>query len=320
MSKNEDDNPLVSIFISTYNRKESILNTLTRIYQQSYRPIEVIVVDNASSDGSYEEIRSKFKEVNCIRISPSNIGNIKAKNEACKHAQGKYLLSIDDDSFPGKYAIERMVEKFELNQEIGLITFNVYNEQAFIKHYEDERQLPLKQYQHEHYFWSGCGGGYRREIVEDYGYWEEWGRISPYELGISAKTMKMGLIGMNFSDIYVFHSFGSYMEDKNKSSNWGFPAGDSINYRVSDKTPTIDAARNSLLFIIKYYPINFKTLFWIIKYCWHASIYTVQSRKLFILKAFFDGVRMSSKILKERVPLSQIQAEKLPVSFNFKGK
>ena len=94
MSKKDIDNPLVSIFLSTYNRKESVLNTLKRIYQQIYRPIEVIVVDNASSDGSYEEIRSKYKEVQCIRINPPNIGNIKAKNVACKKSNGKYLLSI----------------------------------------------------------------------------------------------------------------------------------------------------------------------------------------------------------------------------------
>jgi len=312
--------PLVSIFISTYKRKGEILRTLKRIYEQSYRPLEVVVVDNASQDGTYEAITEQFKEAICIRVEPENIGLFRAKNLAYRNTSGKYLLSLDDDSFPGKMVIERMVDRFEADPQVGLITFNVYNERSFIQNFEDEAHIPNVPAAHEHYYWSGCGGAYRREIVETFGAWEEWGRVVPYELGIAAKTMKMGLKGMNYSDIYVYHTFGSYDDTEESSSKWAYPTGESIDFRVSSDEATISGARSALLYILKYYPINLITLRWLIKYTWHTSVDTIQRRRITLVKAFFSGFRKTFRIQKERIPLTQLQADRVPMGFNFKGK
>jgi len=312
--------PLVSIFISTYKRKDEILRTLEYIYQQNYRPLEVVVVDNASQDGTYEAIANQFKEVQCIKVEPDNIGLFKAKNLAYRHTTGKYLLSLDDDSFPGKDVISRMVDRFEADPQIGLITFNVYNERSFIEHYADEAYLPEQVTAQEHYFWSGCGGAYRREIVEKYGAWEEWGRVVPYELGIAAKTMKMGYKGMNYSDIYVFHTFGDYGEDEHSSSKWGYSTGASVAYRVAGQVASFSAARNSLLFVLKYYPLNLQTFMWLFKYTWYVSFDLVQRRRTTLFKALLSGFMRTRQMQQSRIPLLQEQAARLPISFNFKGK
>ena len=57
----KNNQPLVSIIIVTWNRKEEILDALSAIKKQTYDNIEVVVVDNGSSDGTVEEIRRQYK-------------------------------------------------------------------------------------------------------------------------------------------------------------------------------------------------------------------------------------------------------------------
>lgn len=312
------NNPLVSFFLSTYNRKDEILKTLGKIYEQSYRPIEVIVVDNCSSDGSSEAIKEKFSQVKCLRTM-ENIGGVAARNMACREATGKYLVSLDDDSFPGRECVTRMVKEFECDPRLGLIAFNVYNQKAFIANYYDEAHLAESKSESENYYWSGCGGGYRQEIVEQYGYWEEWGHTSPYELGISAKVMKAGMIAKNFSDLYVFHAFASDDTEKN-DNKWGFAVDSSFNYRTGNPIANFTSARSSLMFVLKYYPLNIKTLIWLIKYSWCVAVDCVSRRRSVLLKALLSGLAKTPRLYNERIALTPEQAEKITIGFNFKGK
>ena len=166
-----DHKPLVSFFLVTYNRKDEILRTINKLYEQLYRPIEIIVADNNSQDGSADAIEKQYPEVKLIRLV-KNYGGLAGRNIVCKKTTGKYIVSLDDDSFPGKNCITRMVNKFENDPKLGLISFNIYNYHSFIKNYENEGHIPIENVEVENYYWSGCGGGYRREIVEKFGYWE----------------------------------------------------------------------------------------------------------------------------------------------------
>ena len=57
------ENPLVTINILSFNRKDELRNTLAKVYEQGYKNIEVIVVDNASNDGSPEMVTREFPDV-----------------------------------------------------------------------------------------------------------------------------------------------------------------------------------------------------------------------------------------------------------------
>ncbi|MEO8232502.1 MAG: glycosyltransferase, partial [Ignavibacteriota bacterium] len=63
-----NDNPLVTVNILSFNRKDELRNTITKVYEQDYKNIEVIVVDNASSDDSAEMVRTEFPEVQLIQM------------------------------------------------------------------------------------------------------------------------------------------------------------------------------------------------------------------------------------------------------------
>jgi glycosyltransferase involved in cell wall biosynthesis len=317
---NIPEKPLVSFFMASYNRKQVVLDTLDHLYIQKYRPIEIIVLDDNSSDGTADEIEKQFPDVQLIRKN-ENIGGIAGRNMACQKATGKYVVSLDDDSFPGEHCIVRMVKEFEADPMLGLISFNVYNHKSFVDNYFDEAHLKPNRSHAENYFWSGCGGGYRREIVEKYGYWEEWGHTSPFELGISAKVMRAGMYGKNFSDIYVFHRFAYREEssDDNSSKKWGYPVEKDGSSRTGE-LGFFTSSRNLLLFVFKYYPINVGTLIWLIKFTWACSLGSIQKRNIVLIKAYFSGWSKMTIIKKERIPLSTREVKKIPLSFNFRGK
>src|SRR5471030_2979179 len=117
--------PLVSIVSICWNRKADICESLRKIREIDYDNLEVILVDNYSTDGTIEEIEENFKEVKLIRMF-KNIG-IEAYNIGFKNARGKYIVIIDDDSFPHQQAVKRMVDKFENDEKLGIVAFDVRN-------------------------------------------------------------------------------------------------------------------------------------------------------------------------------------------------
>ena len=118
-------NPLVTVNILSFNRKDELKITLIKVFEQDYRNIEVIVVDNASTDGSPEMIKKEFNSVNLIRLT-KNMG-IAGWNEGLKISKGKYILILDDDAYPEKQSILLSVKELENNPIIGAISFNIYN-------------------------------------------------------------------------------------------------------------------------------------------------------------------------------------------------
>ncbi len=79
---------------------------------------EIIVVDNASSDGSMEYLLDKFPQVNFID-NPKNIGFAKANNQALCEAKGEYILFLNPDTIVPEDCVERCIQLLHSNQQIG---------------------------------------------------------------------------------------------------------------------------------------------------------------------------------------------------------
>src|SRR6185312_15790823 len=99
--------PLVSVVIPTFNRRHLILRAIESVVRQTYPRVEVIVVDDASTDGTVEFLESKrFKApLRVIRLE-QNSGPSAARNKGIAHASGKYVALLDSDDYwlPGKLA------------------------------------------------------------------------------------------------------------------------------------------------------------------------------------------------------------------------
>lgn len=91
----------LSVVIVTYNRRQALASTLDRLAENPFLPhdsMEVLVVDNGSTDGTREAAKRDDLDIRLI-ARPRNEG-VSARNHAFAVAQGEYLLLIDDDSYP----------------------------------------------------------------------------------------------------------------------------------------------------------------------------------------------------------------------------
>ncbi|MCL6098115.1 MAG: glycosyltransferase family 2 protein, partial [Bacteroidetes bacterium] len=117
----------LSIIIVNYNVKEFLLNMLDSV-QKAAKTIsaEIIVVDNASDDGSVESIKEKFPSIKLI-VNEKNIGFGAANNIAMLHALGKYFLLINPDTIVREDTFTKMISFFEQNPEAGIAGCKVLN-------------------------------------------------------------------------------------------------------------------------------------------------------------------------------------------------
>jgi GT2 family glycosyltransferase len=124
-NKVEEINPLVTVNILSFNRKEELRITLTKVYEQDYKNIEVIVVDNASTDRTQQMVKEEFPTVILIELQ-ENIG-IAGWNRGFEIAKGEYVVVLDDDAYPEKNAVKLVVSDFISFPKHGAIAFNVNN-------------------------------------------------------------------------------------------------------------------------------------------------------------------------------------------------
>ena len=103
--------PLVSIIIPTYQHASSLPMCLDSIFDQTYQNIEIIVVDDGSTDDTLEDL-SKFKDRIHI-IKQENQGSNPARNRGWKVAKGDYVIFCDADVAMRPDMIEKMYQALE---------------------------------------------------------------------------------------------------------------------------------------------------------------------------------------------------------------
>jgi len=111
----------VSVLIANYNTKDTLRECLTNLSTANYENIEVIIFDNASSDGAPQMVKSEFPNVVIIE-SLDNKGISYGYNRALEHAGGEFILYLGSDAFPKKHDIEGLVSYMLQNPQVGLAT------------------------------------------------------------------------------------------------------------------------------------------------------------------------------------------------------
>ena len=122
----------VSIIIPHYNNKTIISNCLNSLCKLSFKDLEIIVVDNNSSDDSIDYIRTKYKDIKIISSS-NNLGYAGGCNLGSKNAQGEYLLFINNDTEHEYNFIEPLVEKLDSDNNISSVQPKIKNIKNKIK-------------------------------------------------------------------------------------------------------------------------------------------------------------------------------------------
>ena len=110
--------PDISIVIVNWNTREMLRDCLRSIVDQTERPHEIIVVDNASSDGSAEMVSREFPTVILI-ANDNNRGFAAANNQGMRISRGRYVLLLNPDTIVLDRAIDVMVSWCDEHPEVG---------------------------------------------------------------------------------------------------------------------------------------------------------------------------------------------------------
>lgn len=113
--------PLVSVCIANWNCRDLLRACLLSLLEQEQGvPFEVIVVDNASADGSAAMIAEEFPDVVLVR-NRVNAGFSRANNQAARLARGHYFFFLNNDTEVPPHALVEFVEFAEANPEVSMI-------------------------------------------------------------------------------------------------------------------------------------------------------------------------------------------------------
>lgn len=283
--------PFVSIVIPTYNRWDKLEKTLSELRKINYPEFELIVVDNNSRQKLEKPIRDAFSGVRYFRLS-KNIGAA-ARNIGVKMAKGRYILMLDDDSYPEPEALDRMVEIFDSKPEIGVISFKVFLSDGSIESTGC------------HNVFLGCAAAFRREVFDVAGLYPEEYLYYVEEYDLSYRILENG-----FNVVYRSECVAHHKRDIGRKI-------DRIIYQL---------IRNNMILFAKYFPasIMFK------KMRESFTRYQAIAKKENVLPSFYAGfgagvLQASKSFLFDRQVLSArtisevLQTEYLRDQFRQKG-
>ena len=172
-------NALVSILIPVYNQKNMIAIVIDAIANSTYKNIEIIAVNDGSTDGSKEILDDLAKKYSMLKVfHKKNEGKRKANFLGFSKSRGKFVVFIDSDSIVDQHAIKEMMKTFNANPDVGALV-------GHIKAWNSKKHL-LPKLQDAWYDFefnilkttqstlnhvlvcSGCFAGYRHEAIEKF--------------------------------------------------------------------------------------------------------------------------------------------------------
>ena len=111
--------PVLSILVVSYNTREMTLACLRSVDAETRTPHELIVLDNASADGSAEAIAAEFPGIRLI-ASPENLGFAQGNNVAAEEARGEYILLLNPDTLVLRQALDTLLDFARAHPDAGI--------------------------------------------------------------------------------------------------------------------------------------------------------------------------------------------------------
>jgi GT2 family glycosyltransferase len=207
--------PTVSAVIPNKERKKDLREALQAIKAQTYPIMEIIVVDNDSTDGTREMMEKEFPEVNFIQ-SPHNI-IIQALNIGAKTARGDIILHQDNDGVLAPDGVERMIEVFATDPRIAVVyCTNVYYDTGEL--FDPVRWFTMEERKSDRIFdtpsFHGNGAMIRRDVLEEIGYIEPEILLYQFERNISAKAIDRGYRVVYYPPVIMRHKISKEVRNR----------------------------------------------------------------------------------------------------------
>lgn len=239
-----------TVVIPNFNGIAYIENCLTSVYESTV-PIDVIVVDNGSTDDSFGVVLRKFPKVRVIKFY-ENEGFCRAVNAGISMATTPYVFLLNNDTVIDPSAIEKLQKDLDDNP-------NAFSVQAKMLKMSDRRMIdsagdlycalgwafalgkdkPSSRYTKMHRVFSSCAGAalYRRSIFEKIGYFDELHFAYLEDVDVGYRSEIFGYENYADMDALVFH------------------AGSGASGSRYNDFKVVNSARNSIYLIYKNMPI-----------------------------------------------------------------
>lgn len=181
----ESEYPLVSICMLVYNGARFLPYTIDNILAQSYRNIELIIVDDGSIDDSYniaKQYVNKSKRRGVKVFSQPNEGAFSARNRALKESTGEYIMFMDCDDFISHHKVQRQIEILRENDPYTIVsckwdTFylnieeSTFPKRCVYKNYHTPIDMLIEMLNKGEMMLISCWM-ISRELIKGAGYWD----------------------------------------------------------------------------------------------------------------------------------------------------
>ena len=232
-------NPLVSIIILTYkNGFEDIKKCINSLNKISYKPFEIILIDNGSTDNTVDYVKKYFPKVRLIE-NKKNMGFCTGNNQGAKAARGKYILLFNNDAIATTSFLTELVHALESDEKLGVVQPKIrqlknknkldacasfLTSTGFLYHYGYSQNQQDKRYNKEIYMYSAKGACFltRKSLIDKIGlfddnyfaYFEDtdfchrtWLNGYRVEYVPESVIFHLGGIGKQVSAFIQYHSF-----------------------------------------------------------------------------------------------------------------
>jgi GT2 family glycosyltransferase len=226
--------PFFSVIVLNWNGKHLLAECLDSVLAQSFRDFETIVVENGSTDGSAEFVRSRFGERVRLLPLPANAGYAGGNNRGIGIARGEWIVLLNNDTqvdprwmeelasavhrHPGTQVFACKVLNYYRRDEIDTVGHLLYPDG--INRGRGRLETDRGQYDREEevFFPSGCAAAYKKELLDAIGGFDEsfFAYGDDTELGLRARLYGAGCLLAPRAVVYHKYSEtgGSYSEFK----------------------------------------------------------------------------------------------------------
>jgi len=206
--------PLVSYVILTRNRATDLAENLTQLVQQTYRPLEIIVVVNGPDNQTIRMLATYFspRQFPWIKVihNRENLGVTGGRNVGMRAARGEIIVCVDDDaSFRDPGATARVAQYFRVRPLLGVLAFQ---ERSYVTpdknlHWGFPGRTPLadRDRPFETYYYPGAGHAIRAVALNETGLYPERYFYSTEEKDLSYRMLEHGYEIWYTPDVTVYH-------------------------------------------------------------------------------------------------------------------
>lgn len=158
------DKFLVSVILPIFNAEKTIKNTIDSIFSQDYKKIEVIAVNDCSTDNTLDILKEYQSDVRFILLNnEENLGAAKSRNKAIEHSTGRYVAFIDsDDTWPSNKITKQVYFMQETDSPVTCTGYARYVNGIFEKNIIPPRYISYKK------MLSSCHIGFPTAMVDFY--------------------------------------------------------------------------------------------------------------------------------------------------------